>query len=246
LTHLEFNLRNPSILGMGALTNLAQDHEILLYDARGNGMSDWEVEEISLDAWVRDLEVVVDSAGYDRFALSAGSQAAPVGISYAARHPDRLTHLILYGGYALGWRKRSSAHIEQNEALMGLMRVGWGAESPAYRQLFTSLFMPDASKERWDLFNEAQRISASSEAALRVFEAQGQIDVRNLLPEVRTPTLVMHSRGDLRVPFEYGRQVAAGIPGARFVALPGNNHILQPGEPAAVRYLEEVRLFLGG
>ncbi len=222
----------------------AHDFRLLRYDSRGNGMSDWEVDEISFDAWVRDLGTVVDAAGFDRFALLAGSQAVPVGIAYAAEHPERVSHLILYGGYALGWRKRPSTNIEQVQAMMSLMRIGWGSDDPTYRQMFTTQFMPDASKEEWEALNELQRISASPEAAVRYVMAMGDIDVTGRLAEVKAPTLVLHARGDLRTPFELGRQVAAGIKGARFVALPGRNHILQDGAPASERYLEEIRLFL--
>jgi pimeloyl-ACP methyl ester carboxylesterase len=128
--------------------------------------------------------------------------------------------------------------------MMSLIRLGWGADNPAFRQMFTVLFIPDGTKEQWDLFTELERISASAEAATHYYEAQGQVDVTSLLPKVKAPTLVMHARGDLRVPFEMGRMVAAGIPGARFVALPGRNHIFQQGEPAFERFVEEIGLFL--
>ena len=244
-THLEYEWQHLSGI-FAILRDLTREFRVLRYDTRGNGMSDWEVEEISLDAWVRDLETVVDAAGFDRFALLAESQSVAVAIAYAASHPERVSRLILYGGYALGWRKRPGVNIEQQEAMLSLIRLGWGADNPAFRQMFTVLFIPDGTKEEWDSFTELERISASPEAAVRYYEAQGQVDVTALLPQVTAPTLVMHTRGDLRVPFEMGRMVAAGIPRARFVALPGRNHIFQQGEPSFQRFEEELRLFLAG
>jgi pimeloyl-ACP methyl ester carboxylesterase len=151
--------------------------------------------------------------------------------------------LILCGGFALGWRKRPGAKIEQHEALMTLMRSGW--ENPSYRQWFSSQFLPDGNKEQWDAFTELQGLSTSGERAARYYDATGDFDVTELLPRITTPTLVTHVREDLRVPFELGRQLATGIPGARFVALPGKSHTLMDDSGALERYLEEVRLFLG-
>jgi pimeloyl-ACP methyl ester carboxylesterase len=124
-----------------------------------------------------------------------------------------------------------------------LMRLGWGADVPAFRQLFTSQMMPGATKEQADAFNELQRRTTSSECAVRYYETVGDFDIDHLLGKVSVPTLVMHARGDLMAPFEEGRRMAAAIPGARFVALPGNNHMLLPGEPAAARFIEEMELF---
>ena len=242
-THLDYQWEHPVALS-AFVKDLVREFRVLRYDARGNGMSDWEVEEISLDAWVRDLEVVVNAAGFERFSLLGTSQSAAVAIAYAARHPERVSKLVLCGGYALGWRKRPASNIEQQEAMMSLMRVGWGTDDPTFRQMFTSQFMPDGTKEQWAEFNELQRISSSPECAVRYFQANGDIDVTASLSQVKAPTLVMHVRGDLRVPFEMGRQIAAGIPGARFVALPGRNHALPEGDPALARFVEEVRLFL--
>jgi len=244
VSHLEYDWEHAPAGSINKL--LAREFLLLRYDARGNGMSDWEVEELSLDAWVRDLDTVVAAAGFERFALLGSSQSAAVAIAYAAHHPERVSRLILLGGYALGSRKRPGANIEQQEAMISLARIGWGAENPAFRQMFTSQFMPDATKEQWEALNQMQRISVSPECAARHLDVSGNIDVTALLSQVTAPTLVMHARGDARVPFESGRQIAAAIPGARFVALPGNNHILQPGEPALARFVEELRLFLAG
>jgi pimeloyl-ACP methyl ester carboxylesterase len=126
-----------------------------------------------------------------------------------------------------------------------LTRLGWGADNPAFRQMFTTQFMPDATKEQADSFNELQRRSASPACAVRYLEAVSNINVVGLLEQIRAPTLVLHVRDDVRVPVELGRRMAAGIPRARFVAMPGRNHILLDGDPAMARFLEEVRLFLG-
>src|SRR5581483_5777897 len=153
-------------------------------------------------------------------------------------------HLVLYGGFALGGNKRSAEEREKRAAMATLMRIGWGANDAGFRQLFTSQMMPGASKEQADSFNELQRRSTSPECAVRYFNAVGDFDVMSLLEKVSVPTLVMHVRGDLQQPFEAGRQLAAGIPGARFVALEGQNHMMLPGEPAALRFREELELFL--
>jgi pimeloyl-ACP methyl ester carboxylesterase len=160
------------------------------------------------------------------------------------RHPERLTHLILYGGFALGGGKRSPAEHEKRKAMGTLMRLGWGMDDPAFRQMFTSQFIPEATKEQADWFNDVQRKTTSPEIAARLFEVVNNFDVRELLSQVKVPTLVMHARDDLMVPIDAGRQMAAGIPHARFVALPGRNHLFLKHEPAAARFFDEINLFL--
>jgi class 3 adenylate cyclase/pimeloyl-ACP methyl ester carboxylesterase len=242
LTHLEYDWENP--LRRPALINLAKGHTLIRYDPRGTGLSDWDVDELSLDAWVSDLETVVDAAGLERFPLLGLSQSCAVSIIYAVRHPERVSHLVLYGGFARGGDKRSPQEKEKRTAMATLMRMGWGANDAGFRQLFTSNMMPGATKEQADSFNDLQRRSTSPECAVRYFETVGDFDVTALLAKVSMPTLVMHVRGDLQQPFEAGRQMAAGIARARFVALQGQNHMLLPGEPAAARFQEELELFL--
>ena len=181
---------------------LSREHALIRYDARGNGLSDREVEDVSFETFVSDLESVVDAAGLERFALLGISQGCAVAVAYAVRHPERVTHLILYGGFALGWAKRASsaAQKEERAAMLTLMRLGWGQENPAFRQLFTSQFIPDATKEQADWFNELQRISTSPEDAVRNYVANGDADVRALLAQVAIPTLVMHAREGRPVP----------------------------------------------
>jgi class 3 adenylate cyclase/pimeloyl-ACP methyl ester carboxylesterase len=245
MTHVEFDCESP--IWRHLYRELARDNTLIRYDTRGNGLSDREVDEFSFETFVSDLETVVDAARLERFALFGISQGCAVSIAYAVRHPERVTHLILFGGYPLGWAKRarSAAEKEQDEAMLTLVRIGWGQENPAFRQLFTSQFMPGASKEQTDWFNELQRISASPADAVRNLIATGSIDVTALLGQVSVPTLVMHSRGDARVPFDQGRRLAAGIPGALFVPLPSRNHLILEDEPAFPRFLQEIRTFLG-
>jgi class 3 adenylate cyclase/pimeloyl-ACP methyl ester carboxylesterase len=244
LNHLEYDWESP--IWSPILHELAQRRTLVRYDARGNGMSDWEVPRLDLDAWVSDLETVADAAGLDRFPLLGVSQGCSVSIAFAARHPERVAKLALFGGFAAGRLADpvSEEERQETEALITLTRIGWGQENPAFRQIFTSQFMPGASKEQIDSFNELQRKTASPESAVRYMETVGRIDVRPLLGQVKAPTLVMHVRGDARVAFERGRRMAAGIPGARFVALEGRNHIMLHGEPATQRFFEELDLFL--
>ena len=246
MTHLEFDLESP--IWRHLYRELAKDHTLIRYDARGNGLSDRTVDEISFDAFVSDLETVVDAAGLTRFALFGISQGCAVSIAYAVRHPDRVSHLILYGGFALGWNKRArtAAQKEEDAAMLTLMRLGWGKENPAFRQLFTSQFIPGGTKEQADWFNELQRITVSGDVAARIHEASGEADVTALLPRVSVPTLVLHARDEARVPFEAGRRMAAGIPGARFVTLEGRNHLFLESEPAFAQFLEHTRAFLAG
>jgi class 3 adenylate cyclase/pimeloyl-ACP methyl ester carboxylesterase len=244
MTHLEYDLESP--MWRHLYRELAKIRTLIRYDARGNGLSDRTVDEISFEAFVHDLESVIAAAKVRRFALFGISQGCAIAIAYAVRHPERVSHLILYGGYALGWNKRTRNAAEKDEdaAMLTLMRLGWGKENPAFRQLFTSQFMPGATKEQTDWFNELQRITVSPETAVRMYETSGEIDVTTLLPHVSVPTLVMHARDDARVPFEAGRRMAAAIPGARFVPLQGRNHVFLESEPAFGQFLEHTRSFL--
>jgi len=244
MTHIEFDFESP--IWRHLYQELSREHDFVRYDARGNGLSDREVPDVTFERFVDDLEAVVDAAGVERFALLGISQGCAVSIAYAIRHPERVSHLILYGGYVVGWKKRARTEAEKaaGDAMLTLMRLGWGQENPAFRQMFTSQFIPDANKEQADWFNELQRISSSAEDAARNLLANGEVEISSLLPQVKVPTLVMHCRNDARVPFESGRRLAAGIPGARFVPLEGRNHIMLEGEPALARFLDELRSFL--
>jgi class 3 adenylate cyclase/pimeloyl-ACP methyl ester carboxylesterase len=244
MTHLEFDFESP--IWQHLYRELARDHTLIRYDARGNGLSDREVEDVTFETFVHDLETVVDAAGVERFALLGISQGCAVSVGYAVKHPERVTHLVLYGGFAVGWNKRLVTEGEKRiySAMVTLMGLGWGQDDAAFRQLFTSQFVPGASKQQADWFNELQRISTSPADAVRTFMAAGNIDVTNLLTKLTLPTLVMHARDDACVPFDAGRRMAAGIPGARFVPLPSRNHLILEDEPAFARFLEEMRNFL--
>ena len=244
MNHLEYDWESP-VWGH-FFGGLSRAHTLIRYDARGNGMSDWDVEHLSLDAWVTDLETVVDAVGVERFPILGISQGGPVAVAYAVRHPERVSHLILYGAFALGGKKRAPAEKEMREAMTTLMRLGWGADNPSFRQMFTARFIPGGTHEQAEYFNELQRKTTSPECAARYFDVVGDFDITDLLPEVKAPTLVMHLRDDQLVPFEAGRQLAAGIPGAHFITFPGRNHLFLEHEPACDRFFEEISLFLRG
>nr|MDJ0957963.1 alpha/beta fold hydrolase [Arenicellales bacterium] len=243
LNHLEFDWQSP--IWQHMFLELSNGYQLVRYDERGNGLSDWEVDDISFDAFVRDLEAVVDAAELDRFALLGISQGCPVGIAYAVQHPERVSKLVLYGGYALGWAKRSQKDKDRGLATIELMKQGWGQDNPAFRQIFTSQMIPGATAEQMRWFNEIQRITTTPEIAVRLRLAMGEIDVMSLLPQVSIPTLVLHAREDAVAPFEGGRKMAAMIPGAHFVPLESANHLLIENEPAWPRFLTEVKNFLG-
>ena len=243
LNHLEYDWESPVWRHM--FRAFAGAHTFVRYDARGNGLSDWEVEDHSLHALVSDLEAVVDAAGLERFPLLGISQGCAISVEFAVRHPERVSKLILYGGYARGWKLHDKPEaVEQVQAQVMLTRTGWGRDNPAYRQMFTSFFIPGATQEQMDWFNELQRITTTPETAAKLMLAFGDIDVRHRLKDVKAPTLVMHARRDARVTLPNGRELAAGIPGARFVILESQNHILLEQEPAAARFLSEIAAFL--
>jgi pimeloyl-ACP methyl ester carboxylesterase len=242
LNHLEFDWQSP--VWRHLVEGLSVSHRLVRYDQRGNGLSDWQVGQISFDAFVRDLETVVDAAGLERFALLGISQGCAVSIAFAVQHPERVTCLILHGGYARGALKRSPEEAEQRRALEVLMKHSWGRDNVAFRQVFTSLFVPDATEEHIRWFNELQLRSTAPEIAVRFMRTTGAIDVTSLLPKVRVPVLVLHSRNDRVVPFEEGRLLATAIPGARFVPLESRNHLILEQEPAWSRFLTEVLQFV--
>lgn len=244
LTHLEKDLASP--LWRHWLAALTESRCLLRYDERGCGLSDREVANLNLDAFVMDLEAVVDATGVDRFALFGASQGGPASVAYAVRHPERVSALILFGSYARGWRRRDDPEaVRQEEAMVDLIRTGWGQDNPAFRQLYASLFVPDASPEQVGSFVDMARESTTPEMAARLMTAFAEIDVRDLLPRVRVPTLVAHVRNDARIPIENGRELAAGIPGAEFVSLEGHNHIILEHEPAFGELRAVLSEFLG-
>lgn len=244
-THLEFELKSP--VWRHVIEGLSERRTLLRYDARGIGMSDRDVPEISFDRYVDDLATVVDAAGLERFPLFGISQGCTISVAYAMKHPERVSHLILYGGYArgLGLRKGPGEGPAAVEATRAVVRQGWGSEEPSWRHLFTSQFLPDGTPEQMQWFDELERVSSSPEVAERQLMATQYADIRELAPQIRIPTLVLHCRGDRRVPFEAGMELAGLIPNARFVPLEGKNHLFLEHEPAAARFFEEVAAFLG-
>jgi pimeloyl-ACP methyl ester carboxylesterase/DNA-binding CsgD family transcriptional regulator len=245
LTHLEYEWESP--VWRHWIRFFAEHSRFLRYDERGCGMSDRHVGDLSFDRWVEDLEVVVDAAGIEGpFTLLGMSQGASVCVAYAARHPERVSGLLLYGAYARGWARRGDAEGEREyQAITELVRRGWGRDNPAFRQVFTSRFIPGASSEQIEWFNELCRKTASADVAAVLLESRSQIDVADLLGEVRAPTLVIHARGDAVCPIMEGRFLASGIPGAQFVELDSANHILLEDEPAWARFRQAALDFLG-
>jgi pimeloyl-ACP methyl ester carboxylesterase len=244
LTHLEFDWESP--VWRHWLGALAAGRRLIRYDERGCGLSDWDIEDFSLEAWVADLEAVVEGLGLDRFPLLGISQGGPVAIEYAVRHPEKVTHLVLYGTYARGRFKRSATPEQRQEAstLLELMRLGWGKDNPAFRQTFTTLLIPDGTLDQMRWFNELQRRTTSPDNAVRFEEAFYGLDVTEQARRVAVPTLILHARGDAMIPFEEGRRLAALVPDSVFIPLEGRNHILLEKEPAWTRFVQEVTAFI--
>jgi pimeloyl-ACP methyl ester carboxylesterase len=244
ITHLDYDWQSP--VWRHWLEGLASHHQLVRYDERGCGLSDHDVEDFSLDAWVQDLETVVDDIGLDRFPLVGVSQGGAVAVAFAARHPERVSRLVLYGAYAEGRLRRATSDELRREAAVQveMVRLGWGREDPAFRRFFTSSFIPDAPPELWESFAELLRRTTSAENAARLLESWAQIDVTAEATRVTAPTLVLHARHELRVPPEQARRLAALIPGARFVPLDSRNHLLRADEPAWGEFLGQVEAFL--
>jgi pimeloyl-ACP methyl ester carboxylesterase/DNA-binding CsgD family transcriptional regulator len=243
MTHLEFDWQSP--VWRHWFEFLATGSTLVRYDARGCGLSDWTADDLSLDAQVADLEAVVAAAGVDRFPLLGISQGGCVAIEYACRHPEKVSHLVLLGAFAHGWLIAGEKTALNARALFDLIETGWGQENPAFRQVFTALFVPEASAEQQSWFGDLMRVSSKPSVAAGILRAFGTVDVRARLEDVRTPTLVLHCRHDACISFSRGRELAAGIPGARFVALDSVNHVLLENEPAWARFCSEFDEFTG-
>ena len=243
LTHLEYDWQSP--VSQHYLSLLARDHMLLRYDPRGSGLSDWDVGELSFEAFVSDMETVVEAVGIESFPVFAMSQAVSISIAYSVRHPKRVSKLILCGGYARGRRKRgASREIAESDALITLIEKGWGSDNPAFRQMLTSVFLPDATHREVSFFNELQKVSTNATNAARFRRVFDDFDVTDLLDQVSVPTLILHSRNDAAVSFQESRILASRIRGARFVALESNNHCLLKTDPEWGRFAGEVRAFL--
>lgn len=244
LSHLEVDWGSPVwqhlLLSMSALGTFVR------YDERGCGLSDWLVPDLGFERWVDDLEAVADALAAQRFVLLGISQGAAVAIAYAVRHPERVSHLVLHGGYARGRLVRSGTPQQREEAetMARLAALGWGKADPSFRQFFTTQFIPGGTPEQHQWFNEMERLSTSPENAARFMREFNGIDVTALLAQVRCPTLVLHSTHDVRVPFAEGRLIAGAIPGAQFVPIDSGNHLLLEHEPGWQAWLDAVGAFL--
>jgi pimeloyl-ACP methyl ester carboxylesterase len=245
LTNLDLELESP--IWAHWIDALSERHRLVRYDERGCGLSDWDVCEFGLDAWVEDLELVVDSVGLDTFPLIGLSQGGAVAVAYAVRHPDRVERLVLVGGYARGRLARAETAEEREEAALDLQvgRVGWRRDDPAYRQVFAAQFLPDEPRETWDAFNALQRATTSTENVVRFLDTFANLDVSGIAGQVRCPTLVLHARRDRRVPTRQARELAALIPDSTLHLLDSGNHILTATEPAWDSLVAELSRFLG-
>lgn len=245
LTHLEYDVESP--VWRHWIRFFSDHFRFVRYDERGCGMTDWNVEDLSLPRRMGDLEAVVDAAGLtEPFTLLGMSQGASLCIEYAVRHPERVSRLILYGAYAQGWARRDDPGlVREYESMIELMRAGWGRDNPVFRQVFTSRFIPGASAEQVAWFNDLCLKTATAHTAAELLRSRSLIDVVGLLPRVRTPTLVLHAREDAVCPLSQGQLIASAIPDAQFVELDSKNHVLLEHEPAWARFRETVLEFVG-
>lgn len=247
LTHIDRVA--PGSIQQALIDEFSAAHTYVEYDTRGCGLSQRRVDDLSFESWVRDLEAVADTYGRgEPFTLLGFTCGAGVAVEYAARHPERVRNLVLFGGFATSYYSTSHpdpAVRREGDLMLELAAVGWGNSSPAFRQVFVSRFLPDASPAQWRAFDELQRETCSPDVAARYLQSLYGINVKEAAARVRCPALLLHPKGDQMVPFEQGRRLASLVPGARFVPLEGRNHIPLPSEPAFTAFLREVRDFLG-
>lgn len=244
MTNLRYDIESP--VWRHWVREFSLRHTFIRYDERGCGLSDWEVGDFSFEAWVADLESVVEALGLERFPLMGVSQGGAVAVAYAARHPDRVSRLVLCGAYAKGRAVRAVNEDEKRAASLDLdlARVGWGRDDPAFRQVFAAQFLPDGTRADWAAFDQLQRRTTSPENAVRFLAEFGRVDVCDQAREVKCPTIVLHSREDHRVPLRFGEELATLIPDAQLVRLHSNNHLLTGTEPAWQVFCAEVGAFL--
>ncbi|PYX39659.1 MAG: transcriptional regulator [Acidobacteria bacterium] len=243
LNHLEFEWEAP--LRRQWLSEVMRHNTLVRYDQRGSGLSDWNVSDFSFERTVKDFEELVDAAGLEKFSILGGCQGAAVAIAYAVRHAERVTRLIINGTFANGWPALGPGAQEHLQAMLTLIRSGWGRDNPAFRQLWTTLFRPDADSVEATWLNELQRVSSSPENAARMIAEFPNIRVLDMLPKITCPTLVLHSRDDGAVPVQEGRLIAARIRGSRFVELPSRSHMVAPGDAGWEQLVQEFSAFMG-
>jgi DNA-binding winged helix-turn-helix (wHTH) protein/pimeloyl-ACP methyl ester carboxylesterase len=242
-THLEYDWQSPTRARL--LHQLAHRFRLIRYDARGFGLSDRHVPDISFATFECDLETVVNRFHLHRYSLLAISQGVPTAIAHAARNPDRVSKIVLHGGFALGRNKRASAkEAEMAKAWIAIMQEGWDDDDSALLRIFSSVWLPGASADQIRWYANTLRKSTSVDNAVRNRNTADAIDILDLLPKVVAPTLVLHCRHDNSVPFDEGRRIASSIPNARFVSLDSENHVPIAGEPAWQRFVGEIEAFL--
>jgi len=245
LSHVDYDLESP--VWRPWLQALSARNRFVRYDPRGCGLSDRHVADLSVEAWNADLDAVAASIDESRFVLLGLSQGGALAVTYALRHPERVSHLVLLNAYGQGGRVRAQTDAERLEAetLVNFVRIGWGRENPAFCRFFTHLFIPDGTPEQHRWWGDLERVTASADVAAQLLWHMQGLDVLDLAARLRVPTLILHCRGDMRVPFGEGCKLAAAIPGARFVPLESKNHVLLPDEPAWAVFHAELAAFLG-
>jgi DNA-binding winged helix-turn-helix (wHTH) protein/pimeloyl-ACP methyl ester carboxylesterase len=242
LSHLHFEWKSPFLRHW--LSEIMRHNTLLRYDQRGSGLSDWDIKDFSYERTVQDFEELIEATGLEKFAIFGGCHGAAIATTYATRHPERVTRLILNGAFANGWPAPAAGSTEQLNALLTIIRHGWGHDNPAFRQMWSTMFRPDADSEQMDWMNELQRIGASPENAARMLSQFPSFKILDLLPGISCPTLVLHSRDDAAVSVQEGRLIASRIRGARFVELPSRSHLVAPGDVAWELFVEEFSTFM--
>jgi pimeloyl-ACP methyl ester carboxylesterase/DNA-binding CsgD family transcriptional regulator len=242
LSHLQHDWESP--VWRHFLADLGEFATVVRFDERGYGLSDWDVDDFSLEARIGDLEAVIDHCGIDRFALMGMAQGGPVSIEYTARHPERVTRLMFYGSYAAANPDPTPEEVELSDTFLQMIKVGWARPDSAFRRVFTTMMIPDATEEQMRWVDELQRVSVSASTAVASQSVRRWADARDALPAIHVPTLVLHSRGDRMNDFEGSVALAGAIPGARLVALESDNHIVLEDEPAWQVFISEVQAFL--
>lgn len=242
LSHLEFDWESP--VWKHWFEFLSSNFTLIRYDERGCGLSDWTFDETSFEKWVDDLNVVAEANELEKFPLLGISRGASVAIEYALQYPEKVSHLILYGGFATGRTKAGSSEAKKQELLMSVIEAGWEDQNPAFRQLFASLFVPKGSQEHQQWFAELCGKTANTENAMRIQSIAANVDLRGKLSELDVPTLVIHAKDDAVVPLSAGRYMASEIPNAQFVQIDSDNHLLLEDEPAWQQFCDAVLHFL--
>ncbi len=245
ITHLEYDWESP--VWHNWIEFLSSNFTTIRFDERGNGLSQHDVEDVSYPRWLPDLESVIEAAQLtEPFVLLGISQGSIAAVEYAAKYPERVSHLVLYGGYARGVNQRGDSKTEREyQAIVEFTELGWGRSNPIYRRLFTQRFLPRGSEEQLAWFDEHCATTTSPAMAARLLRSRMEVDIRDVLPEVKVPTLVAHAKKDHVSPAWCGQELAANIPDAEFVQLDSWNHVLLGDEPAWQHFQDAVLEFTG-